>query len=445
MKTKPDIFDLGYIYFSVGLDFEKKRSKSYDKYFKGYLGGIIYFLFRFVYSLCYQGWRFPKLSKKQSQCLFVGFSNNNRRSLEPIINSLAPNSVGVLTDNRKIPMWRMYLHAFPYLFDFFRDIRKATPEQKEIMKLRFIFFWRGYGCPGFAQDLLDFYNPKVLVVANDHLFYYRALIKEANKRGVKTIYVQHAAVTNKFPPLEFSYSFLDGKDSFEKYKTAGNNSGNIFLLGGVRFDAISHSAIRSIDLYRVGVAINLLDDNELVKEICKKLKNLTTKRPIEVVLRPHPAVLYKPWIEWCQTNGVSISLPSEQSSFDYLESLNLLISNQSSIHLDAAMCHIPSLIYNLATTILEDGYGFLRNGLVKEYHSIDDVKSVIESLDNFVYDVDIVRLYNGSYGSSYEGRVAPTIANVIVHILNGDDMAFISKSDFVCTTYSDNLKVYRAR
>lgn len=445
MKTKPDIFDLGYIYFSVGLDFEKKRSKSYDKYFKGYLGGIIYFLFRFVYSLCYQGWRFPKLSKKQSQCLFVGFSNNNRRSLEPIINSLAPNSVGVLTDNRKIPMWRMYLHAFPYLFDFFRDIRKATPEQKEIMKLRFIFFWRGYGCPGFAQDLLDFYNPKVLVVANDHLFYYRALIKEANKRGVKTIYVQHAAVTNKFPPLEFSYSFLDGKDSVEKYKTAGNNSGNIFLLGGVRFDAISHTAFHSIDLYRVGVAINLLDDDELVKEICKKLKNLTTKKPIEVVLRPHPAVLYKPWVEWCQINGVSISLPSEQSSFDYLESLNLLISNQSSIHLDAAMCHTPSLIYNLATTIPDDGYGFLRNGLVKEYHSIDDIKSVIESLDNFVYDVDIVRLYNGSYGSPYEGHVASTIANVIMHILNGDDMAFISKSDFVCTTYSDKLKVYRAR
>lgn len=444
MITKPNIFDLGYIYFSVGLEFEKSRSKSYDKFFRGYLGGIIYFIFRFIYSLCYQGWKFPKLSKEQSQCLFIGFSNNNRRSLQPIINFFEQDRIGVLTDNRKIPMWRMYFHAFPYFFDLIRDIRRATPEQKAIMKLRFIYFWRGYGCPEFAQDLLNFYNPRIVVVANDHLFYYRALIKEANRRGVKTIYVQHAAVTNRFPPLEFSYSFLDGKDSFEKYKAAGDNCGNVFLLGGVRFDAISHSTIRPTNSYRVGIAINLLDDSELVKKICKTLKHLNTKKPIEVVLRPHPAILYKPWIEWCQLNGISISLPSEQSSFDYLESLNLLISNQSSIHLDAAMCHTPSLIYNLATTKPEDGYGFLRNGLVKEYHSIEEIKSAIESLDSFVYDVDIVRLYNGSYCSSYEGHVASTIANVIIHILSGDDSDFISRSDFTCKIYSDKLKVYSA-
>lgn len=445
MKTKPNIFDLGYIYFSVGLEFEKKRSKSYDKFFKGYVGGFIYFMFRFFYSLLRQGLRFPKFSPKQSQCLFVGLSNNNRRSLQPIINSFDKSCVGALVDSRKIPMWRMYWHAIPYLGYFINDIRKATPEQREIMRLRFLYFWRGYGCPGFAKDLLDFYNPKVLVVANDHLFYYRALIKEANKRGVNTIYVQHAAVTDKFPPLEFTYSFLDGKDSFEKYASAGDCKGNVFLLGGVRFDAISHTSVRPTNLYRVGVALNLLDDTDLVKEACIKIKNLKANKPIEVVLRPHPAVLYKPWVDWCHTNDIKISLPSEQSSFDYLESLSLLVSNQSSIHLDAAMCHTPSIIYNLATTEPEDGYGFLRNSLVNQYFSIDNMLSVLESLNDFMYDTETVRLYNGSYGAHYEGHVASTIADIINHILKGDIDHFIEDRDFNCNNYSNKLKVYSAK
>lgn len=445
MKNKTDIFDLGYIYFSVGLEFEKKRSKTYDKLFKGYVGGFVYFFFRFFYSLFCQGLRFPKLNKQQSLCLFFGMSNNNRRSLQPIIDCFDKSQVGILTDSKRIPMWRMYWYAIPHLGDLIRDIRKSNPEQKRIIKLRFMFFWRGYGCSGFAKDLLNFYNPKVLVVANDHLFYYRALIKEANRRGINTIYVQHAAVTDKFPPLEFTYSFLDGKDSFEKYTLAGNCRGKIFLLGGVRFDAIIHTYVRPVDIYKIGVALNLLDEPELVKNVCRQLLQLNVDKPIEVVLRPHPAVLYKPWIEWCNSNGVQISLPSEQSSFDYLGSLSLLISNQSSIHLDAAMCHTPSLIYNFATTIPEDGYGFLRNGLVKEYHSIPELKLVLESLDDFTYDVNTVRLYNGAYGTPYEGCVSSTIANVIKHILKGDVDQFIKECGFVCTRPSDRLKIYSVR
>lgn len=444
MRTKPDIFDLGYIYFSVGFDFENKRSKTYDKIFKGYIGGFVYFISRFIYSLFYQGLRFPKLTPEQSQCLFVGLSNNNRRSLQPIIDSLGKEKAGALTDSKRFPMWRMYWHAIPYFFCLIQDIRNASIEQKKIMKLRFAYFWRGYGCPAFARDLLDYYNPKVIVVANDHLFYYRALIKEANSRGVKTVYVQHAAVTEKFPPLEFTYSFLDGKDSFNKYDNAGISTGNVVLLGGVRFDSISHTCIRPYDIYRIGVAINLLDDPQKVKSACLKLHSLETDKPIEVILRPHPAIIFQPWIDWCHENNICISLPSKQSSFDYLEGLNLLISNQSSIHLDAAMCHTPSLIYNLAINTPEDGYGFIQNGLVKEYNSIDEIKNVLESLSHFNYDVDVVRKYNGSYGAPYEGHVADTIAECIGCIIKGDDSAFFKCSDLKCVLHSNKLNVYSA-
>lgn len=440
--AKIDIFDLGYLYFSVGYDFEKSRSKSYDKYFSGYVGGFFYFLFRFVYSLVRQGRKFKTLTPEQSKCLFVGMSNNNRRSLQPIIDAIGEDQVGALTSDKIVPMWRMYWHALPHLGDLIRDIKSATPEQRKIMKLRFLYFWRGYGCPDFANDLLDFYNPKVIVVANDHLFYYRALIQEANKRGVKTIYVQHAAVTDKFPPLDLSYAFLDGKDSFNKYLSAGECKGEVYLMGGVRFDAIKGNETRPTDKYRIGVALNLLDDTEKVRTACKELLALNTSKPIEVILRPHPAVLYRPWVDWCAENGVTISLPSEQSSFDYLESLSLLVSNQSSIHLDAAMCHTPALIYNMATTKPADGYGFLKNGLVKEYDSVESITPVLESLDSFQYDVDTVRLYNGSFGASYEGHVAETIANLIEEVLAGTTNLFNEKHKMKLLQQRNDYKVY---
>lgn len=440
--AKIDIFNLGYLYFSVGYDFERSRSKPYDRLFSGYIGGFFYFLFRFGYSIIRQGRKFKPLTHEQSQCLFIGMSNNNRRSLQPIIDAIGEDKVGALTSDKIVPMWRMYWHALPHLGDLIHDIKRATPEQRAIMKLRFMNFWRGYGCPGFANDLLDYYNPKVIIVANDHLFYYRALIQEANTRGVKTIYVQHAAVTNKFPPLDFSYAFLDGKDSFDKYLSAGECKGEVYLIGGVRFDAIKGKETRPSDIYRIGVAINLLDDSEKVRSICKELLSLKTTKPVEVVLRPHPAVLYRPWIDWCTENGITISLPSEQSSFDYLESLSLLVSNQSSIHLDAAMCHTPSIIYNFAKTIPEDGYGFIRNGLVKEYFSIEDIERVLETLDAFEYDINTVRLYNGSYGATYEGHVGDTIANCIKSILNGDDKVFLQNNDLVCINKSADLRVY---
>ena len=282
--AKIDIFNLGYLYFSVGYDFERSRSKPYDRLFSGYIGGFFYFLFRFGYSIIRQGRKFKPLTHEQSQCLFIGMSNNNRRSLQPIIDAIGEDKVGALTSDKIVPMWRMYWHALPHLGDLIHDIKRATPEQRAIMKLRFMNFWRGYGCPGFANDLLDYYNPKVIIVANDHLFYYRALIQEANTRGVKTIYVQHAAVTDKFPPLDFSYAFLDGKDSFDKYLSAGECKGEVYLIGGVRFDAIKGKETRPSDIYRIGVAINLLDDSEKVRSVCKELLSLKTTKTIKMFI-----------------------------------------------------------------------------------------------------------------------------------------------------------------
>jgi len=57
----------------------------------------------------------------------------------------------------------------------------------------------------------------VLVVANDHSYPCTTIVKAAQDEGVKTVYIQHASVSDKFPALKFDYALLEGLDSLEKY------------------------------------------------------------------------------------------------------------------------------------------------------------------------------------------------------------------------------------
>ena len=55
-------------------------------------------------------------------------------------------------------------------------------------------------------------------MSNDHSPANRALLLVAKSKGIKTVYMQHASVSNLFPVLDFDYSFLDGVNAYNIYK-----------------------------------------------------------------------------------------------------------------------------------------------------------------------------------------------------------------------------------
>lgn len=418
---KTNIYDIGYIYFSTGIGFSKYMNRPIDNFFsKNCFLGCIDFVLKAIHSLFHSGFRFKKFPSAYNGVVAFGLSNNNRNTLMPIVRELGEEKVCSLFDSKDFPMWEVYFFAFPHLFSLIKEYHKAKAEDKQIIRYFFHKFWRMYGCRKVAERLIKHYHPKIILLANDHLEMNRTLMEVANEHDVKTLYVQHASVTDKFPPLHFSFSMLDGEDSFAKYKSAGDLKGEIYLCGGVRFDAIETS--KNKETKAMGVAINSVDSQELVKRDSLLLKDRFGSSGWKVVLRPHPAMNQDFWRNWCDSNGIGFSCSTEESSFDFLGRLSFLVSNQSSIHLDAAMCHVPSVIYNMSKSVVKDHYGYSEKGLVPEARSINELCDVIDRAAEYRYDTQIVRYFNSSYNTPFEGKVAVMIASLIRDVLKGNSL-----------------------
>lgn len=441
-----DINDLGYIYFSVGINNARYMNRDIDNRFSDsvFLGICIYIL-RFIYYFVKSPWRYNTSLKKEKAVLIYGESTNNRNTLLPIIKELGDNKVIDLFSHSQYPKWKQYWYAIPYLGSLLKELRNANSDKRCIIRYFFAKFWVMYGCNKAAGELLDFYKPSILVMANDHLHFHRALMHEAKKRGIYTLYVQHASVTDKFPPLEFDFSLLDGEDSYNKYNNHKNNSGNIYLTGGIRFDGINISKQNLGGKTVIGVAINQFDDETIVKGTCLQLKSFKFNDPIvEVILRPHPQMPIKMWSTWCKKNNVGFSFAREETSFQFLSRISVLISNQCSIHLDAAMCHTPSIIFKLSSSNIEDSYLFSKNGLAIEAHDMRELSCCIQESRNRQPSETAVKYYNCSYCSNYEGQVAKLMADLI-QCIPDKLMIFNKKYKFISIEENENKHVYCTR
>ncbi|MBR3304068.1 MAG: hypothetical protein IKI67_07820, partial [Bacteroidales bacterium] len=174
----------------------------------------------------------------------------------------------------------------------------------------------------------------IAVFANDHSTLSLCLRIAAQKKNICTLYTQHASVSEEFPPLSFTYSFLDGVESLEKYQKAGEIKGSVFLTGSPRFDEIAK--IRQvgkvvINEKVIGIAVNTFDCYENVRELCLQLKD-----DYKLIVRPHPAMPLGDFAN-LKKYGIDFSNSKEETPFEFLLRINWLISNVSAIHLDAVL------------------------------------------------------------------------------------------------------------
>lgn len=436
-----DLRNLGYIYFQEK-DIKKAASsnRSLDNKFAcSYLLGGLNFVLKFIYSLLFFRRKF-KPYKEQVNVLVYGPSVNNRNTLMPIVERLGNKGIAAFLDQKSLPLWKLYWYALPHIGELITEILKSSQEERKLFKLFFPKFWRMYGCERFAEEFMVFYNPKVVVMANDHLELNRAILNACKERNIKTLYAQHATVGYDFPPLAFTYSFLDGLDALRKYEDIGNIAGNVYLSGGVRFDRIPRQHNSAIN-NSVGVAINLVDDTEKIKDVIIGLKGSFPGK--NIILRPHPQMPVVNWRTWCDSNDIDFSSSHNETSFEFINRTDLVISNQCSIHLDSALCHKPSVVYNLSNNQPDDVYGFVKNGLVKQMEDMYALVEFIKNLSNYVINEDAVKYYNYAYSTKHEGRVADIIVDLIESIINCETESFNHRNGFKELYTKDNCKVYR--
>lgn len=353
------------------------------------------------------------IKKNNIKVLFFGASNNNKRSFETIFNVLDENTFVYIKDNKNYPMIKSIYLSVPYVFVLLRRFINATDKQKNLI-IRFpLAYLFAYGKYIIAKRIINNFKPKILVLANDHSPMNRCLFLAATELKIKTIYLQHASVTDKFPKLNFDYSFLDGKESFEKYGSISKRGSRVILSGSSRFDKFYNNS-RKKDKNKIGIAINQFDDFGIVKKLCLDLKK---KSYINIIVRPHPNMIN--WHKyWFESNNIEYSDASIVPPYTYLNQIFFQISNISGIHLDALILNVPSVLYKLSNKPIEDIFGFLNNGLVKNANNFEELLECL-SLGDQLLNKSKIQYYNASSFTALEGHVGEFIGEYINSLVRG--------------------------
>ena len=399
----------------------KEKQPSLFKQICIFIGQLFYYTFIVHF-------KYKSLPVNYKGLVFFGVSLNNRRSLEPIINKVEKDSYLYLNNHvTDVHKRRAWWHSIPYIFSLIRLYRKSNKEDKSLIIKYFTRLWTTYGLYKVAGEMLDKYNVKVLVLANDHNDINRCLIFNALEKGIKTVYVQHASVKKGFPRLDFTYSFLDGQEALDKYLYAGKPNGEVYLSGGVRFDFLYDKIVkRNEDVKKIGVAINMLDDFEKVKNLCLFLKKEGYN---DLTLRPHPRYQHLD-SEWLIKNDIAISNPKEESSFDFIANIDFMISNESAIHLDASIKHCPTVLYNMSNNQILDDYNFIKNNLVKLAENGNILLNFIKNKNEIFLNKEVLQYYNASSYSHLEGKLGETIAMFLNMLYQNNENQFDTKYGF---------------
>lgn len=254
---------------------------------------------------------------------------------------------------------------------------------------------------------------------NDHNMPCRALVQAAKELRIPTIYIQHASVTLKFPPLRFDYALLDGLDALEKYDQIGTSSTKVFLVGVPKLDSALAFANHHAKVQRIGICTNKLDPLQRVDDLCQHIRH--TFPDIPLVLRPHPGDNRWPlWQDLAQRHQIDFSDARVQLSTDFLRTVDAVIVSSSNILLEATLLNVFPLYYDF-TQQARDGYGFLRNGLTLYTSEPGELSAQLRALLAFKPDVQVrARRYCATLGTTYAGRSSALALSLIHDIARGN-------------------------
>jgi hypothetical protein len=283
-------------------------------------------------------------------------------------------------------------------------------------------------------DLLKKIDPKIVIISNDHSVSNRSLRLSAEILRIKTIYVQHASVSELFPPLEFNYTFLDGKIAHQIYLNCYKNQTennlrikqNIknceIILSGQKKLVIKKKINQEFEKLNIGLAVNELDNFNHVREILGHIKNIESK----CIIRTHPAqdqvfirklskyIENKDWLIWSDARVQMIS--------DYFANINIMIASNSSIHLEAAIAGLPTFYYEMSENLVKtDYYGYVKNGIsieLKKKFSLKMLQSLIKNTLNSKQREQAIKNYSQTYNTFWQNREGQLTAIVIDKILN---------------------------
>jgi hypothetical protein len=307
----------------------------------------------------------------------------------------------------------------------------------------FDIFCQSYVFVPYFLDKLDNIQPSLVVMSNDHNVNTRSLRLAAEMLDIKTLYMQHASVSEIFPPLEFDYALLDGMvayqtyvDCYELQKDANEriekNVGKCqVLLTGQKKLVVQNAEQNESERVCVGLAVNQIDDFHCVQAILDRLSSMS----LICIVRTHP---YQNTDFLQQLHSYShgkawltLSDPRKQPLADYFANLDALIAGNSSIHLEAALTGTATLYYEMSDEVHRpDYYGYVKNGvslpLDREFTSKSLSLAIVNS-DN-IERHKAIKNYSATYDTRWVNKEGDLSAWIIKQILSQNDFS----ERFIC-------------
>jgi hypothetical protein len=256
-------------------------------------------------------------------------------------------------------------------------------------------------------DFLRRNDIKFVVIFTDHSFKNRVLLFAAKKLGIPTVYIPHASISTRFPPLEFDVAFLEGEEMFLKYKEIGEKHGvelnsKIIFSGNLKINSfLKGTNVQNSEKKLLGIASNSLDSNDKITQVLKSILSKVFLLDFTIIFRPHPGQKYEcPII----SERIILSDSKNEYSLDFINRIDFLISGDSNIVLEAALLKRPVFRLNFSDK-LSDTYSFIKNGICPLIENIDELKPYVnQNFNNFIFNDSKLQYYDFSYNKNMDSK-----------------------------------------
>lgn len=405
-----DIFDINYLVSHK--NFNSIRSLYYSDSIWRLFRSICTFLLTIISYVLFKNFGVSKLPKVKYA--FFGATSNNIRALQPVMRNLQN---AFLYKKEILPYGLTALYSLRYVLVIISLYKKNNGYIKKSIASDFSSYCLACAYITIGKLILYKVEPKVSIFANDHGYPYRALFRIAQNNGIKTVYMQHASVSENFPPLEYDYAFLDGMESFEKYLKDKTCKAKVFLSGPSRFDLkrqVNKDVQYSNDIKKVGIAINEFDNKDKVIELIYQLRSIGN---FEYSIRPHPRQNQYTWQKISKKLGCKFSFANKEDPLTFISTKDIFIAGESSFHLDVAIMGKYSFYYNFTNSATFDNYGYLKNKLVMDITEIAICKIADLLNSNIFNDRDsLIKYYVANYKTHFWGKASEVISLTISNL-----------------------------
>jgi hypothetical protein len=352
--------------------------------------------------------------------VFVSFATNHVEALAPVARHVSAayftriNIFGrgpLHLDggfDASFPLGIAHLASVPFLPVLIWRWVTARGWLREVFTRFFGAFWSAYGLSIAGEWWLRKLRASALVVANDHNTHTRVLAACARRLRIPTFYVQHASVTERFPPLSFDHALLDGEDALRKYASAGVTDCTTWLVGMSKLDGRRLAINSRPGVRTVGICTNFHDPVERVEELCRVI--LSSFPGIQIILRARPSGPGQEWVDLADNLRIERSRIEIEPVTDFLQRTDVLIAGESAVLLEAAVLDVAPLYYDFSGRRL-DWYGYVSPPeAVAILHEWRRARPSARSLASYFCE---------TIGTGFEGRSGELAASVIDDVLAG--------------------------